>query len=342
MGRKLKVAAVQMDAVSMPVPQRLGRATDLITEAVNGEAQLVVLPELFNTGYEFHERNYALAEPIDGETITWMKAQAAQHNTHLAGTLLLLDKTDVYNTGLLVAPDGRTWRHDKINIILWERAYFREGHHTTIADTDLGKLGLMICSDTLRPDLWEQYAGKVHAMVLMFSPGYTSRAHLVFPDGFQIGYPEFVKVATPADKRGSNADDDVMMQYGTWLHVPAVCAGATGVIRTKLPGLETLLQGSRLSDRASQATDVWLELGFSMATLVADPDEGFLAQGTMMGDGVVSAEIELADAPPQPQGPQPSLPPPNRDIFDYYVAELMLPLYREGTRRQWGSHMAPG
>ena len=66
MGRRLKAAAVQMDAVSVPVPKRLGRATDLITEAVNGGAQLVVLPELFNIGYEFHERNYALAEPIDG------------------------------------------------------------------------------------------------------------------------------------------------------------------------------------------------------------------------------------------------------------------------------------
>ena len=292
MGHKLKVAAVQMDAVSVSVPKRLGRATDLITEAVNGGAQLVVSPELFNTGYEFHERNYALAEPIDGETVTWMKAQAAQHNIHLVGTLLLLDKTDIYNTALLVAPDGRTWRHDKVNIILWERAYFREGHHTTIADTDLGKLGLMICSDTLHPDLWEQYAGKVHAMVLMFSPGNTGQAHLVFPDGFQIAYPEFVKTVTPADKKGSNPDFDVMMQYGAWLHVPAVCAGTTGVIRTRLPALETLLQGSMLSGRASQAADVWLEMGSSLATVVADPDdiakvvaepdEGFLAQGTTM------------------------------------------------------------
>jgi hypothetical protein len=78
-----------------------------------------------------------------------------------------------------------------------------------------------------------------------------------------------------------------------------------------------------------------------MATLVGDPDAGILAQGTVMGDGVVSAEIELADAPPRPQGPQPGFPPLNRDTFDYYVAELMVPLYRASTRRQWGSFMAP-
>jgi predicted amidohydrolase len=341
MGRKLKAAAIQMDGTPALVPERLSRAADLIAEAADGGAQLVVLPEMFNTGYGFDEHNYALAEAIDGETVTWMKVQAALHDIHLAGTLLLLDETDVYNAALLVVPDGRTWRHDKINIILWERAFFREGHHTTVADTDLGKLGLMICSDTLHPDLWGQYGGKVHAMVLMFSPGDTSQAHLVFPDGFRIEYPEFERIATPADMGSDTDDDDVTGQCSVWLHVPTVCAGATGVIRTRLPGLKALLQRSRLSDRASQASDVWLEMGFSMATLVATPDEGALAQGTTMGDDVVSAEIELADAPPQPQGPRPSFPPLNRDTFGYYVAELMLPLYREGTRSQWGPHMAP-
>jgi predicted amidohydrolase len=340
MGRKLKVAAVQMDAVWAPVPERLARAANLINKAANDGAQLVVLPELFNSGYEFHERNQALAEPTDGETVTWMKVQAASQDIHLAGSLLLLDKTDIYNSALLVAPDGRTWRHDKINIILWERAYFREGDHTTIANTDLGKLGLMICSDTLRADLWAQYAGEVHAMVLMFSPGDTSQAQLIFPDGFQIAYPEFENIATPADK-GCDPGDDVIGQCGAWLHVPGVAAGATGIIRTRLPRLEALLQESRLSVRASQASDVWLELGFSMATMVADPDEGLLAMGTTVGDGIIAAEIELADDPPLPQGSQPSFPPLNRDTFDYYVAELMLPLYQEGTRRQWGSHMAP-
>ena len=139
-------------------------SADLISEAAGAGAQLVVLPELFNTGYEFHERNYALAEPVDGQTVTWMQDQAARHNLHLTGSLPLLDETDIYNTAMLLAPDGRPWRHDKIHLVFWEAAYFRAGDRITIADTDLGKLGLMVCSDTLRPDLWAQYAGNVHAL----------------------------------------------------------------------------------------------------------------------------------------------------------------------------------
>ena len=135
MKRKLKVAAIQMDCVPVPVTERLSRLAPLIAEAAQAGAQLVVLPELFNTGYEYHARNYALAESLEGETITWMKTQAAQHAIHLVGTLLLLDETDIYNTAALVAPDGRLWRYDKHYVPLWERAYFRGGNHITVADS---------------------------------------------------------------------------------------------------------------------------------------------------------------------------------------------------------------
>ena len=66
-----------------------------------------------------------------------------------------------------------------------------------------------------------------------------------------------------------------------------------------------------------------------------------MTQGTTSGDGVVSAEIELADDTPQPADPQPDAPPFHTNTFDHYIARLMLPLYRQGVRRQWGPQMAP-
>ena len=343
MGRRLKVAAVQMDVTVAPVPERLSRATDLIAQAAQTGAQLVVLPELFNTGYGYDDDYYALAEPLDGQTVTWMKAQATQHAIHLVGSLMLLDGTDVYNAALLVAPDGRTWRHDKINVLIWEWAYFRPGHQVTIADTDLGKLGLMICADTLRPELWAQYAGKVDAMVLMFSPGDFDNAYLIFSDGLRVNYAEFEKEITASpdkdtDAAGDDAYDAAASEYGAqflWMRVPMVCAGQAGVLRTRLPKLELLLQRSHLADRAAQAADVWFEMQLPLATGIGAEGET-LAQGTTAGDGVVWAEIELADAPPQPQGPQPPL-----RVDEDYVAELVKPLYKEGMRRHWGAHMAP-
>ena len=65
MPRKIKVAPVQMDAAPAPVDTRLNRAADLVSKAAAFGAQLVVLPELFNTGYEYDDRNYGLAEVLD-------------------------------------------------------------------------------------------------------------------------------------------------------------------------------------------------------------------------------------------------------------------------------------
>jgi len=332
MRQKMKVAAIQMDAVPLPVTERLDRAANHIAEAVAAGAELVVLPEMFNTGYEYHERNFALAENLEGETVTWMKTLAARHRIHLAGSLLLQDQSEIYNAGFLVAPDSHHWRHDKVNVTLWERAYFRAGTlQATIADTVLGKIGLMICSDVLHPELWAQYAGKVDLMVAMFSPGNTSKAALIFPDGYRLSGPEFEQAVKPSGLE-AYPGFEVMKKFMAWMPVPMIAAGGTGMVRTGLPGLADLLQGSTLSGRAEQAAEVWYELPFGMATMVMDLTHGLTISGTDTGDQVISAEIELAAETPQPSAPPPDVPPFHTNTFEHYIAQQMLPFYQAGLR----------
>jgi predicted amidohydrolase len=80
-----------MDATPAPTQARLVRATRPAEQATAAGAQLVVLPELFNTGYEYSDRNHARAETAHGPTLTWMRQTAARLGVHLAGSLLLLD-----------------------------------------------------------------------------------------------------------------------------------------------------------------------------------------------------------------------------------------------------------
>ena len=346
MGNKIKIAAVQMDCTPDTVSKRLARAAGLIAEAANDGAELIVLPELFNTGYEYHERNYALAETIDGQTVTWMKAQAAHHNIHLAGTLLLLDETDIYNAAPLVAPDGRMWRYDKMYVPLWERAYFRGGQQITVADTDLGKLGMMICWDQAHPDLWKQYAGQVDAIVIMSCPGNLGTADLVFPDGFRGKFMELGGQQPDNYSLENNSDNDTNDRHrqAAWMKVPVVSASATGTIRTNVPLLEGTLGQSPFADRIAQASETLLEAWFEPETQIIDANGETLAQGTAIGDGIVFADVELADvAPSLSETTQPTIniPPDIYHVSDEAIPSMMIPLYKDGVRRQWGQDMAP-
>jgi len=337
MGKQLKVAAIQMEAVPLPVTQRLQRAANLIGEAVAEGAELIVLPEMFNTGYEYDERNFTLAENQEEETITWMKKLAAKHHIHLAGSLLFQDQAEIYNAGFLIAPDGSYWRHDKVNVTLWERAFFQEGVlRATIADTVLGKIGLMICSDVLHPDLWIKYAGQVDLMVVMFSPGNTSQATLIFPDGYRLSGPEFEQAVKPPGLE-PYPGFEVMEKFIAWMPVPMIAAGGTGMVSTRLPGLTKLLQGSTLANRAEQAAEVWFELPFGMATMIIDLAHGLTVTGTAIGDQVISAKIELAAKTPQPLAPQPEVPSFRKNTFEHYIAQQMVPLYQASLRKRASS-----
>lgn len=345
MPRKVKIAAVQMDASPTPVTKRLARAADLVAEAASAGAKLIVLPEVFNTGYEYSEANYPAAEPINGPTVTWMKTQAKKHKIYLAGTLLLLDEEDIYNTALLVAPNGHLWRYDKNFPFTWERAYFREGRGITIADTPLGKLGMMICWDSAHAEQWARYAGKVDALLIMSCPPKMSAADVVFPDGTRANIKELMpEVYTPEEFfPGKDMDE-----HAAWLRVPVVHTVGSGQFRSSLP-LSLLSIGAFIIRRPEfwaklpQADAAWLESGFDKQTKIIDAAGQVIARVNDDGDGYTLAEVTLADETPKPGYEQPKMRTPKEAFFlsDILGNALMTVLYRRGVRRQWGAQMAP-
>ncbi|NDJ59537.1 MAG: carbon-nitrogen hydrolase family protein [Chloroflexi bacterium] len=348
MTRTLKVAAVQMDATPAPLTDRLGRAADLIAEAAGAGAQLVALPELFNTGYTYADSNYAAAEPTDGPTIRWMRAQAAQHNVHVVGSLLLREPRDIFNTALLIAPDGRTWRYDKTYPWLWERAYFREAPGTTIAETDLGKFGMLICWDSAHPELWDAYAGQVDAMLIVSCPPRMSHLTLTFPDGSTASSTDVPGLDTgepPARELFPDIDTDTR---AAWMRVPVVATAGAGTFRAKLPlpqvsVLPYVIGRPNAGDRVAAAAEAIAETGYDPQTKIVGADGAVIARVTDGGDGFVIAEVPLAVQPPQPNGPQPKMHTPDLIYFysDVFAPSLLANVYRRAVRQRFGAQMAP-
>ena len=167
---ELTVAAVQMDARVGALEANLVHAERLVEKAAGQGAQLVVLPELFSTGYEYTDRNFGLAEPLEGRTGTWIADTARRLGVHLLGTFPARVEGKDYITALLASPKGRRWVYRKMHVAFWENCYFERGSEPVIADTDLGRIGLLICWDEVYADLARAYRGAVDLLCIPSSP----------------------------------------------------------------------------------------------------------------------------------------------------------------------------
>ncbi len=331
MPRSLHFGVCQMDATPAPVRERLARAASLVDTAAKQGAQIVVLPELFNLGYVYDESNYYAAEDINGQTVQWMTAQAAQHKVYLAGSLLLLDGNDIYNAALLIAPDGKQWRYDKNYPWLYERAYFRGRPNIIVADTDLGKLGMLICWDAAHPDLWQQYAGQVDAMLVISCPPNMGHHDLVFTDGTRVNFQE---LNPGVDSEFPSRDIELR---AAWMQVPVAATTGAGQFKSQLPlsSVSARFEVILRPDLWRKAGNPTMEAGYFHETKIVDAQGQVVARVEQDGDGIVVATVSCAD---QRSVPQDSQPPMHTHPMVYFTADtlskLLLSLvYRAGVKR---------
>jgi hypothetical protein len=341
MTRTVKLAAIQLDITPAPLPDRLARAQQLIEQAAREGAQLIVLPEVFNTGYRYTDENYQRAETADGPTITWMKALAAQFNIHLAGSLFLRDGMDITNSLLLIAPNGRSWRYDKNYPWGWERAYYREGRGISIAHTELGDIGMMICWDCTHPELWRQYAGQIDLMLISSCPPDVSNPTFEFPNGDRVTFDQMGTLFRQIKGDSEKIFDTGLNQQTAWLRVPAINTVGTGKVVSPIPdSLANLLMmlpfTPQLIKYLPQARDMHLTCDMTPGCKVVNARGEVLSECTpAQGESYALAEVTLSAERPQPIGPQPPRPVPWMTYFtsDIAIPWLMRRLYRARTQR---------
>ncbi len=349
MTRQVKIAALQMDANPAPTGERLARAERLVTEAAQSGAQLVVLPELFNTGYCYAESNYRRAELPDGPTVTWLRETAARLNVHLAGSLMLLDQREVYNALLLYAPDGRMWRYDKLYPWGWERAYFSQGRGITVADTDLGRIGMMVCWDAAHPELWRRYAGRVDLILTSSCPPDAPNATYHLPDGSRVTMDQVGAVMASLKDSARLVFGEMINEQTAWLRVPAVNTVGTGQLELDVPNgtlllLAMLPLAPRLIRYLAHGNRLRMSCGLAPGCKVVDATGQPLAELTQeQGEAWALAEVSVPQKRPRPAGAQPPSPLPRLSYWmsDGLLYWLSVPGYRRGLRRTWGPDMAP-
>ncbi len=340
MQRRISLATTQLDVTSAPVTERLARAENLVARAAQAGAQLVALPELFNTGYAYRNENFALVETIEGPTAQWMKQISARLGIHLAGSLLLRDGQEIYNALLLYAPDGRVWRYDKNYPAGWERGYFRGRRAITIAETDLGSIGMMLCWDMGHASLWQQYAGKVDLILACSCPPNLSKPVYYFPNGSQVTGDQMGPVFANLRQAEHQVFVETASQQCAWLGVPFVGSTACGIVDTPIPNpigsfLGFLPAAPWLIRYLPQVGQMQLRAGVVEAARIFDADGRQLAGlCSEQGQAFAPAQVTVPDERPQPRGLQPKPPVSWLMCFicDKFLTTVSLGTYTRGNR----------
>ncbi|MDC4224124.1 MAG: carbon-nitrogen hydrolase family protein [Candidatus Manganitrophus sp.] len=219
---RLTIAAVQMTSIPYRVEQNLAKADRMVREAVSGGARIVVLPELFNTGYCYDWRNLTVAEDLSGRTAQWFRKLAKGLGIYLIGGMIERDGGNHYNTLLLSSPQGRLAFYRKRCLPLQEKCYFTRGDEPLLVETPLGRIGFGICADLLDQKIWERFRNKVNLLVVSSA----------WPD-FTAGGFLFAK--TSVNKSISRMPALLPKRLSESFGVPVAYAGLCGPFDSPLP-----------------------------------------------------------------------------------------------------------
>jgi len=153
--RKVRLAAAHFRPSGGKTPMDNCRMYEpLVAEAARQKADLVVLGETV-TGVGISKPVQEIAEPIPGPTTDYFAQLAQKHNLHIVVSLNERDGHLVYNTAVLLAPDGKLiGKYHKVCLPRTEiESGVAPGNEYPVFETRFGKVGMMICYDGFFPEV---------------------------------------------------------------------------------------------------------------------------------------------------------------------------------------------
>lgn len=154
MKETLTISLVQTDTVWQDIDQNLRRLSAKL-EGISKEVDIVVLPELFSTGFTMDSRR--MAEPMTGKAVQWMLQQASDKNSLIIGSLLIEEADNFYNRLIVAFPSGELRHYDKRHLFSFagEDKVFSSGDERLIFEYKEFRICPLICYD-LRFPVWSR------------------------------------------------------------------------------------------------------------------------------------------------------------------------------------------
>lgn len=150
----LRISIVQTDIVWENKQENL-RLLRRKLETLRGTTEVVVLPEMFTTGFSMNSRE--LGEPASGETITTLKQWATEFHLALTGSYIASNNGSYYNRAFFLTPEGEAFYYDKRHLFRMgrETEHFSAGEKQLTIPYRGWNIRLLVCYD-LRFPVWSR------------------------------------------------------------------------------------------------------------------------------------------------------------------------------------------
>jgi omega-amidase len=156
----LKVTVVQSELVWEGPAANLNMF-DRKLDALAEETDLVVLPEMFSTGFSMTPE--PVAQTMDSETVKWLQKTSAARGVHLVGSVMIVEDNQFYNRLMWTTPSGQLYTCDKRHLfrMAGEDKVYTGGSSLLTVSLKGWKIRPFVCYD-LRFPAWSRNLGNAY------------------------------------------------------------------------------------------------------------------------------------------------------------------------------------
>ncbi len=148
----LRITTVQASLHWENIPANLAMFEEKL-EGLAGKTDLVVLPEMFSTGFSMNAA--PIAEDMNGSAVQWMRDQAAALRAVVSGSLMAREGEHFFNRFVWMRPDGTFETYDKRHLftLAGEHRTYQAGQKKLVVEWSGWKICPFVCYD-LRFPVW--------------------------------------------------------------------------------------------------------------------------------------------------------------------------------------------
>jgi predicted amidohydrolase len=175
MTQDLTVTLIQSDLVWHDIDKNLS-AFDQKLKSIEEDTDLIILPEMFTTGYSMNAAE--LSEDMDGSGVAWLREKAHQKQAAIVGSLIIREEGQYYNRLIWMNPDGSHHHYEKRHLfsMAGEDRYYSPGSKKLIIPYMGWNICPLVCYD-LRFPVWSRNTNLQYDLLIYIASWPNKRAY---------------------------------------------------------------------------------------------------------------------------------------------------------------------